>query len=315
MLNVAIGTAGLLGLEKLRLDVKPTTAHIMIPGDCRFGCSYCPQAMGSHARNALSRISWPTFEDEEVFSSLSRYKSLFQRVCVQVVQTHDWVERALYVVKNLRSLSLPISLATRPISKNLAGRLFDAGIDRLGLPMDVASPRIYRELRSGCFEREEGLIEEVAERFRGRLSTHLIVGLGEREDELVRMMTKLHLLGVTIALFAFTPCPGTKMAKNPAPDYKKYRRVQIARYLIERDIASYLDFEFDSQGDITYFGRSWSELKQILEPSAFMTSGCPGCNRPFYNERPSSRMYNYPKPLSRKEFEEELQLVESGIVK
>jgi len=188
-------------------------------------------------------------------------------------------------------------------------------VDRLGLPMDVASPRIYRELRSGCFEREEGLIEEVAERFRGRLSTHLIVGLGEREDELVRMMTKLHLLGVTIALFAFTPCPGTKMAKNPAPDYKKYRRVQIARYLIERDIASYLDFEFDSQGDITYFGRSWSELKQILEPSAFMTSGCPGCNRPFYNERPSSRMYNYPKPLSRKEFEEELQLVESGIVK
>ena len=147
------------------------------------------------------------------------------------------------------------------------------------------------------------------------MSTHLIVGLGEQEDELVRMMTKLHLLGVTIALFAFTPCPGTKMAKNPAPDYKKYRRVQIARYLIERDIVSYLDFEFDSQGDITYFGRSWRELKQILEPSAFMTSGCPGCNRPFYNERPSGRMYNYPKPLSRKEFEEELQLVESGIVK
>ena len=26
----------------------------------------------------------------------------------------------------------------------------------------------------------------------------------------------------------------------------------------------------------------------------FMTSGCPGCNRPYYNERPSGPLYNYP---------------------
>jgi len=30
------------------------------------------------------------------------------------------------------------------------------------------------------------------------------------------------------------------------------------------------------------------DLKKV-----FLTSGCPGCNRPFYNERPSL-IYNYP---------------------
>ena len=27
---------------------------------------------------------------------------------------------------------------------------------------------------------------------------------------------------------------------------------------------------------------------------AVLTSGCPGCNRPFYNERPRGPIYNYP---------------------
>jgi biotin synthase len=68
-------------------------------------------------------------------------------------------------------------------------------------------------------------------------------------------------------------------------------------------------FEFNSKGEIVSFGYSIQELKRALEPSAFQTSGCPGCNRPFYNERPSSRMYNYPKTLSNKEFEEEIQIM------
>ncbi|MGQ9513647.1 MAG: radical SAM protein [Thermoproteota archaeon] len=307
MLKVAIGTAVLLGLEDMRLDVKPKTAHLMIHGRCRFRCSYCTQAADGSSQDLLSRISWPTFEDDMVLSSISRNEDRFQRVCVQVVHTDDWFKRSLTLIKNLSSLSLPISLATRPIAPSLLEKLFDAGVERVGMPIDVASPRIYNELRAGCFDRDMDMIEKAARRFRGRLSTHLIVGLGEREDELVSIMTKLNRLGITIALFAFTPCPGTKMSKNPAPSLKKYRRVQIARFLIKRQIAR--KFEFNSEGEIVSFGYSMQELKNTLEPSAFQTSGCPGCNRPFYNERPSSRMYNYPKPLSNREFEEELQLI------
>jgi biotin synthase-related radical SAM superfamily protein len=30
----------------------------------------------------------------------------------------------------------------------------------------------------------------------------------------------------------------------------------------------------------------------------FQTSGCPDCNRPFYNEQPGGPLYNYPRPLT-----------------
>jgi biotin synthase len=39
---------------------------------------------------------------------------------------------------------------------------------------------------------------------------------------------------------------------------------------------------------------------EALLPSTgepFQTSGCPDCNRPFYNEQPGGPLYNYPRPL------------------
>jgi len=43
-------------------------------------------------------------------------------------------------------------------------------------------------------------------------------------------------------------------------------------------------------------------LEEALElGSPFQTSGCPGCNRPYYNEKPSGPIYNYPRSLTREE--------------
>jgi biotin synthase len=36
----------------------------------------------------------------------------------------------------------------------------------------------------------------------------------------------------------------------------------------------------------------------------FQTSGCPDCNRPFYNEKPGGPIYNYSKELNVKELVE-----------
>ena len=38
-----------------------------------------------------------------------------------------------------------------------------------------------------------------------------------------------------------------------------------------------------------------------MNGQAFQTSGCPGCNRPYYNERPGRTMFNYPRPLTPEE--------------
>jgi biotin synthase-related radical SAM superfamily protein len=86
------------------------------------------------------------------------------------------------------------------------------------------------------------------------------------------------------------------MQDHPPPPLDTYRRMQVARYLISHDLATLGDFSFSAEGRLISFGRP--DLARILADGvAFQTSGCPDCNRPFYNERPGGPLYNYPRPL------------------
>ena len=73
--------------------------------------------------------------------------------------------------------------------------------------------------------------------------------------------------------------------------------MQIARYFIEKGKFSFED----------------GKLKEIEIPyhdaKAFETSGCPYCNRPFYNER-VTKIYNYPYKLNEDEFKNALKEAE-----
>jgi biotin synthase len=89
------------------------------------------------------------------------------------------------------------------------------------------------------------------------------------------------------------------------PPVDVYRRVQLARYLIVHGKAQLVDMQFDGDGRITGFGLSKETLEPIIEEgAAFRTSGCPDCNRPYYNEKPSGPIYNYPKHPSQEEVKE-----------
>jgi biotin synthase len=82
------------------------------------------------------------------------------------------------------------------------------------------------------------------------------------------------------------------------PSVTSYRRVQLARYLIVNGIARYEGMRFDFDGSMLDFGVGREELKRVTESGEpFLTSGCPGCNRPFYNEKPSGPIYNYPRSI------------------
>jgi biotin synthase len=50
---------------------------------------------------------------------------------------------------------------------------------------------------------------------------------------------------------------------------------------------------FDDAGVLVYLGTN-----RPVAGEAFRTSGCPDCNRPFYNEQPGGPLYNYPRPLA-----------------
>ena len=59
---------------------------------------------------------------------------------------------------------------------------------------------------------------------------------------------------------------------------------------------------FDVNGKIISYGVPQEAIEHIIESGApFRTSGCPDCNRPYYNEKPSGPIYNYPKALNKEE--------------
>ena len=229
-----------------------------------------------------------------------------RRACFQLTASPGALDRAETEVRGLHALrpALPIcvSVAARDLEE-IEG-ILSWGAERVTIALDVATPELHREIKGGPLEPRLALLRQAARRYPGRVGTHLIAGLGETERDLVTLMGEFGDLGVAAALFAFTPIPGTRLEGRPPPDLAAYRRAQAARYLMASGYARAEAMTFDGEGRLVSSGIPWEKARALLASGeAFRTSGCPDCNRPFYNERPSGPLYNYPRPLTATEAE------------
>lgn len=316
--RVSIGSAMAMGLLEGKLDEKPTTAYLMTyrRGKCTANCGFCPQARESKSRaNMLSRVSWPAFPTERVLEAIveSTRKGVIRRVCVQALN-YPWVFKHLQALVRAisRRAKAPVSVSCQPLSPENIRRLAEAGAERIGIPLDAATEEIFERVKGlkagGPYEmrRQLALLEEAVKVFgRGMVSTHLIVGLGETERDMAFIIQRCVDMGVLPALFAFTPVAGTAMENMEQPSIGQYRRVQLARHLIVHGMARFEDMDFDEAGRLKSFGVDEQTLERVIwSGKPFQTSGCPYCNRPYYNERPCGPIYNYPRPLRVEEIEE-----------
>lgn len=306
--RVSAGTETVLGLRRRPMEVAPTTAYVMLDGGgCAMACAFCAQARDSHARaDALSRIIWPAHPLEEVLSALEQPPPELERICLQVTLHRGAGERVREIVRTLRaSTSLPVSVAIRPRDLGELEALLASGVEVVGLGLDCAGERVYRQIKGAGWPSMRRLVEEGCRRFPGRVRVHLMVGLGETEEECCTMIQQVYDWGGAVSLFAFTPVRGARLERWPPPSLATYRRMQVARYLIEQGLARLEQFRF-AEGRLLSFGRP--DLPALLaDGRAFRTSGCPGCNRPFYNERPGGTIYNYPRPLRPEEIEQAIR--------
>lgn len=316
-LRVSLGTAQVLGLRTIRQPHPPTTAYLMWGEKCRRDCAFCAQARGSDSRaDLLSRVTWPAFPAEEVLCRLPG--SGVRRVCVQVVEPGSPREMVDLVplVGELAAAGLPVCVSCFLPSLKVAEALLRAGADGVTLPLDAASPQAYERVKGGSFAAALAHLEKAARAFPGRVGTHLIMGVGETEEEMALLIDRLAQLGVRVGLFAFTPVAGTRLAHHPPPSLEGYRRVQAAHCLIGRGLARADEFTF-AGGRLTGFGpRFWPARLQaaLADGEAFRTTGCTDCNRPYYNERPGQPVpYNYPHPLDPGQAEREVHRLLSSL--
>ncbi len=303
-IRASIGSLGVLGLRNIKLPAPPTTLYLMLGEKCMFDCAYCPQAHTSHgSTDFLSRVIWPKIDWELLKNAVLKAPEIVKRACFQVVSSKGYVEEALFFVQDLsRTLSeakesgnnlrtLPISVSIRLSNISDVKRLFDAGAERIGLAMDVVSRDNYANIRGGDFDRDFHFILSAGERFKGRITTHIIVGMGETDEELFNAFSEFYKRDITVGLFAFTPIKGTRMENAKRPSLNRYRKVQFMRYLFSMN-KGFVP-HFDENGKlISIEGESVGNF--VKNGAIYMTSGCPNCNRPYYNEEPLGPMFNYP---------------------
>jgi biotin synthase-related radical SAM superfamily protein len=317
-IRVSIGTAGVLGLLKLHSDAEPSTAYVMTytPDSCRANCAFCPQARGSSSsKELLSRVVWPDFSFNSFLEKIVPVAKAgtFERICIQTLNYADFIRDTSEIVSAITSrVSLPISVSCPPIGKSRMERLREIGVERIGIPLDAATPQIFEKIKghmvAGPYRWESHLkgLKDALEVFgKNKVTTHIIVGLGETERDAVELIQYLRDMGVNSSLFAFTPIKGTKLEGLKRPATGQYRRVQLARYLIMQGYSSAQVMKFDSEGRVVDFGISQDAVNSFATlGSPFMTAGCSGCNRPFYTESPKGPIYNYPRALSDSEKQE-----------
>ena len=257
----------------------------------------------------LSRVSWPTYTTNQV---IERIEAAFEtrqvkRVCIQALNYNKVFEQVSALVASIFSLTaVPISVSCQPMNREEMVLLAKAGTQRIGIPLDAATKKVFdkiKGLQAGGpynWEKQLRLLRDATQVFgKGMVSTHLIVGIGETEKEMVKMIQECVDMGVVPGLFAFTPVPGTALESNKPPNIDQYRRIQLARHLILNKISRYENMKFD-ENRLRDYGVNEQILGRIVEAGEpFLTSGCPGCNRPYYNERPGGTMFNYPTELTK----------------
>ncbi len=285
-IRVSIATASLLGLKNVKIDALPGTLYFLTPGKCDGACGYCYLRKGY-----LARVPWPEFEMEKVIKRIDKTNA--RRICIQTVHNKKTFEILLEIVRRMPS-SIPISVAINPMEREKLVELKNAGVERAGIGIDAASNRVFKKWKRnvGSWDDYVHSLKKVKDIF-GNATAHLIIGLGESDEEAINFMMEMKERGINIALFALV------MNGETVPELERYRAMQIARYAIFNGKA---EFEFKD-------GRLKKIFVDGIDKKAFLTSGCPHCNRPFYNERPT-KIYNYPYPLKDVEFNEAVKEAE-----
>lgn len=320
VMRTSLAAAMTLGLEEGRFYRGARLGCINLLetyGDgCRSNCSYCGMARERAVQpegRTFIRVPWPAYPLDLLVERCREVSPRVRRVCVGMVTHPRALADAIAVIERFqRDTDMLISaLVTASLFRGPedVAAVRRAGADRIAVAIDAATPELFEEHRgraSGSphdWDHSWRVVEWCVESFgRGRAGVHLIVGLGETEEEMIGTIQRAHDTGAETHLFSFYPEGGSRLQELDPPPLGQYRRVQLARHIINGGFGRMEAMRFNSRGQVVDFGLDIAPF--LRDGRAFMTSGCPdeagevACNRPFGNERPGGPLRNYPFPLS-----------------
>ncbi|NLA75770.1 MAG: radical SAM protein [Deltaproteobacteria bacterium] len=317
-LRMSLAAAMTLGLRQGRFyrNARLYCINLLLTYDkgCSARCAYCGLSNnrpGAYAKKSFIRVAWPQYRLDEIIEVINSRQESVKRICISMLTNHRSVSDTKEICKRLRSaFDIPVSLLISPtilISEDLEA-FKAAGADKIGVAIDLATKGLFNKYRGNGvngphkWERYWQCLGDAIRLFgKDNGGSHFITGMGETEKEMCEAIQRVRDMGGTTHLFSFFPEAGSSMAEHPMPPMAQYRRIQVARYLIDNSISETRGFRFDHTGQIIDYGLSPGDLEKIINTGEpFRTSGCKGydgvvaCNRPYANSRPGPDIRNFP---------------------
>ena len=323
MSTAAAITLGIMGGRMHRTScTRCLNLLLTYPEGCRANCAYCGlarhrEAERDYADRNFIRVDWPAVPLEKTIDIVARdgAQSPFHRMCISMITHPRSDEDTRTVLKQwtdrIDPTTIPVSILSNPttMTREDVRRLKDLGADIFTVALDAATPEIFERTRGKGVQSPHSwakyweILMDARDIFGPqKFGAHIIVGMGETERDVLELVQKLVDLGGHSHMFCFFPEKGSLMDHLPATPRDQWRRVQLARYLIDYKDGRVEKMKFDEGGRVVDYGIAASELETIVgQGVAFRTSGCPGkfaddvsaCDRP-YGDSPPSNIASYP---------------------
>lgn len=282
---------------------------------CAAKCAYCGLSGAKEKKESSSksfiRVTWQAFTVDEIVAGIVRRQERVKRICISMLTNSRAPRDAAEICRRLRqAIDIPVSMLVSPtiLTRRNLEELRDAGADKIGVAIDLATPELFDHYRGSgvggphSWKRYWQCLGESLDIFgQGMAGAHFMVGMGETEQDMCRAMQRVHDMGGNTHLFSFFPEGGSPLAHRLPPPIDQYRRIQLARWLIDNDHAHERFFTYNDRHALTGYGLPKADLDAVIDAGEpFRTCGCTGrdgevaCNRPYANSRPGPGIRNYP---------------------
>ncbi|MDK2989818.1 MAG: hypothetical protein PWR16_1347 [Methanoculleus sp.] len=190
----------------------PRQAYITVSGTCIFHCRYCQVPGLPGRRKGVAEIV------EMVGSVADRIDAIAitSGVASSIEEEEAYV---LEVVAALRPFKLPIGVSIYP-RPGTPARLHALGVTEVKFNIEAATPDLFSEMCPGLSWDAvwESLSSSVALFGKDRVYSNVIVGLGETDEDLERVMEDLAAIGVIPVLRPLTPAASLAGRSRPSAD-------------------------------------------------------------------------------------------------
>lgn len=283
---------------------------------CMSDCGYCGLARsraGSYTDKSFIRVEWPLVNTDELIERMVRYSDKLTRLCISMVtHGHAYRDTCDITRRITERVSAPLSILVAPPTLTLE-RLEEfkrLGVDMIGIGLDAVTEDLFRSIRTDVprgglkWSKYWETVQEARAVFGPwKVNVHTLVGLGETDADMVDLFCMLRDRQIFSYLFCFNPEPDSRMATDEKSPITRWRRVQLARHLVEESGYNMDDFTFDDDGNLVDMGSDAATVTAAIDTGIpFMTNGCPGengepgCTRPYGSYRPSEPFRDYPFP-------------------